>query len=344
MDLSISIVSWNVKEYLRNCLRSVFDTVNNVSFEVIVVDNNSNDETVQMVKDEFPFVKLIENKKNLGFAAANNQAIKQAKGKYILLLNPDTIILPGTIKGMVDFMNSHPEVSISSCRKIDKNGNQDLSDWIIRRYDPFSSFSFYMFIKGAVLHHFSNLLPNSKIIKKNIFNMSISTIDFDLRNKNNPVEVNVVWGSFMMMRREVIKQVGEFDESFFFEREDVDFCLRTKGAGCKIYSCPQYKIIHLKKRSISQWNKKARQDIKAYSRFLFYSKHKGKIWLFFKAFKIIITKIIGTGISSIFDFIFLIKKFKNKKKDGDLDLSTVCTDIRNLFRVIFNISPQFDRH
>ena len=174
MDLTISMVSWNVKEYLNNCLKSIYDTVNNLSFEVIMVDNNSNDGTAQMVKNQFPFIKLIENKRNCGFAVANNQAIKQASGKYILLLNPDTIILPGTIEGMVHFMNSHPKAGISSCRKIDQNGNQDPIDLVIGKYEPFS-FEFRKFFKEAILIRLSNLLPNSKIIKKNLFNMHIST-------------------------------------------------------------------------------------------------------------------------------------------------------------------------
>ncbi len=344
MDLSISIVSWNVREYLKNCLKSVYDTINNLSFEVIVVDNNSNDGTIQMIKDEFPFVKLIENRKNLGFAAANNQAIRQAKAEYILLLNPDTIILPGTIEGMLRFMDSYPEAGISSCRKIDENANSDILDTLFGKYEPFY-FNFYMFFKITILSHLSNLFPNSKLIKKNIFNMNTSNLDFNVCNKNKPVEVDVVWGSFMVIRKDVIKQVGEFDNRFFFTAEDNDFCYRTKRAGWKIYFCPQYEIVHLNEKSITQWSKKDKQNVKTYSLFIFYSKHKGKIWLFLIVFKMIGAKIMARGISLIFHFIFITKGVKRKKEDnGVMDLSSVSIDIINLFKVIFNISPNFKRN
>ena len=245
MELSISIVNWNVKGYLRRCLKSIYGSIENVSFEVIVVDNNSNDGIAEMLKNEFPYVKLIENKKNLGFAGANNQAIKQAKGKYILLLNPDTFILPGTIEGIVHFMNAHPEAGISSCRKVDRNRKQDSLDLAIGKYNPFSFLKSHSSFKIAILSCCSNLFINSKILKRALFNSCILRLDFNLCNKNKPVEVNVAWGCFMMIRKELLKQIGEFDERFFFAVEDMDFCYRAKEAGWKIYFHPQYEIIHL---------------------------------------------------------------------------------------------------
>ena len=343
MDLSISIVSWNVKEDLRRCLKSVYDTADNLSFEVIVVDNSSSDGSAQMIKDGFPHVKLIENRRNLGFAAANNQAIKQVKAKYTLLLNPDTIVLPGTIKGMVDFMDSHTEVGISSCTKLGQDGEQSRLGLSVRRYNPFPSFEFYKYLKGAILSRFARLFPNSKIIKKHIFNnIDILTFDFILGTKDKPVEVNVVWGSFMMIREEVIKRVGGLDERFFFGVDDDDFCYRVRRAGWKIYLNPQYKIVHLAGRSIGQWSEKDKKDIVIYSLFMFYSKHKGKIWLCSRGIKIISSKIIIAGILLIFDAIFITRGLKSKK--GDDRFSPVSMVIRNLFRVVFNISPKFNRY
>ncbi len=145
----------------------------------------------------------------------------------------------------------------------------------------------------------------------------------------------------MMIRRELLRRVGEFDRRLFFEQDDTDFCYRIKRVGGKIYYCPQYEIVHLGQRSISQWNKKDKIDVRTYSHFIFYSKYKGKIRLFLMVFKIIIEKIIIRGISLIFNSIFLIRGIKPEKEERQLYFNTISTDIRNLFRVIFNLLPQF---
>ena len=133
MDLSIIIVSYNTKELLEDCLKSVKTAINNLSSEVFVVDNDSHDGTSEAVKKNFSWVKLISNDKNLGFSKANNQAIKKAKGEYVLILNPDTKVSPDTFTLMLDFMKKNPDVGVASCRVEFPNGELDVD---CRRHFP----------------------------------------------------------------------------------------------------------------------------------------------------------------------------------------------------------------
>src|SRR3989338_7449727 len=184
MDLSIIIVSFNTKQLLADCLHSVKIAAQSIKSEVFIVDNNSSDGTVAMIKQNYPQVELIANKKNLGFSKANNQAFKKAKGKYVLILNPDTRLLPNTLRKMVEFMDKHQEVAISTCRVELADGSLDKD---CRRHFPTPWRSFC---------HFSNL---SKIFSKSkIFDQYYMGYVPD----NIEQEVDACAGAFMMIRAE----------------------------------------------------------------------------------------------------------------------------------------------
>ncbi len=225
MDLSIVIVNWRVKDLLKKCLRSIFDETKNIFFEVFVVDNNSGDGSVEMVRSRFPRVDLTASAENLGFAKGNNLAIKKTRGRYILLLNPDTEILENALEKMVRFMDAHPECGIAGCKLL----NADLSLQPSVRSFPTLASQVMILLK---LHH---LFPYSKAMYKYLVQ------DFDYEKTQ---EVDQIMGAFMIIRREVIEKIGLLDENFWIWFEEVDFCKRAKASGWKILYTPEAKIIH----------------------------------------------------------------------------------------------------
>jgi len=255
MDLSIIIVSWNVKNLLRKCLESIYRETKNLKFEVFVVDNYSQDKTVEMIKTDFPRVNLIANQENAGFAQANNQAIHQAKGDFILLLNPDTEILENALEKMVDFMKSHSDAGVAGCQFLNSDKSLQPS---VRRFPTFSSMSLIM----LKLHR---LFPKSNPIKYYLAN------DF---NYSKTQEVDQVMGAFFMIKYEVIKKVGLLDKNFYIWFEEVDYCQRAKKNGWKIYYTPEAKIIHRFAQSFQQVTGLRKQLIFNHSLIYYFKKHK----------------------------------------------------------------------
>ncbi|MFA5128637.1 MAG: glycosyltransferase family 2 protein [Patescibacteria group bacterium] len=225
MDLSIIIVNWKVKDLLEKCLKSIFEQTKDITFEVFVVDNNSGDGSVEMVREKFPQVDLTASAENLGFAKGNNLAIKKSRGRYILLLNPDTEILDNALGKMVQFMDTHPECGIGGCKLL----NPDLSLQPSVRAFPDLASQIFILLK---IHH---LLPHSKTMYKYLVQ------DFDYEKIQ---EADQVMGAFMLIRREVINKIGMLDENFWIWFEEVDFCKRAKEADFKILYTPEAKIIH----------------------------------------------------------------------------------------------------
>jgi len=223
IDLSIIIVNYNTKNFLRRCLESLIS-----NYEIIVVDNNSSDGSPLMVTKEFPQVKLIKNKKNLGFAKANNLAIKKSSGRYILFLNPDTIVQKDTIKTMIKFMEENPKVGASTCRVELTNGQLDQA---CHRGFP-TAWNAFCYFSGL-----------GKIFPKSKFFAGYSLTYLPL-NKVHEIDAGV--GAFLIVRREAGEQVGWFDEDYFWYGEDLDFCYRLKQKGWKIMFVPTTKIIHWK--------------------------------------------------------------------------------------------------
>ena len=231
MLLSVVIVNYNVKYFLEQCLRSVFDATQGIEAEVWVVDNNSVDGSVQMVRDKFPEVNLIANGDNPGFAKANNQAIRQCKGDYILLLNPDTLVQKDTFFTCIEFYRNHPDCGGLSVKMIDGEGRFLKES---KRGFPSPATSFYK-ISGLI-----KLFPHNK---------KVGAYYMGHLDDNTVNEVDVLPGAFLMISREALEKTGLLDESYFMYGEDIDFSWRIKLAGYKNYYLPTTRILHYKGES-----------------------------------------------------------------------------------------------
>jgi GT2 family glycosyltransferase len=227
-DLSVIIVNYNTREILRHCLRSIFNQDQGIRLQVIVVDNGSRDNSSAMVRKEFPDVLLLENERNEGFSAGNNRGLPHCEGEFILLLNSDTIVLPGTLERMVDFARNRPDAGILGCKLVRPNGELD---WACRRGFPTPMVALFKFLG---LHR---ILPRSRLFGR--YNMTY--LDADLT-----YEVDSVVGAFMMIRRPVLARLEGLDEDFFMYGEDLDICFRAKQADFKVYYVGQNQVIHIK--------------------------------------------------------------------------------------------------
>ncbi|HID95340.1 MAG TPA: glycosyltransferase [Candidatus Latescibacteria bacterium] len=231
MDLSIVIVNYNVKSFLRQALRTIVDASRGLETEIFVVDNGSSDGSAEMVSELYPGVQLIQNRQNVGFARANNQALRRCQGRYILLINPDTIVRQDTLVTMVRFLDEHPEAGAAGCKILNPDGTLQLA---CRRGFPTPGAAFFK-ITGL-----SRLFPKSSRFAR----YNLTYLDPDQVH-----EVDALSGSFMVVRREALDGVGLLDETFFMYGEDLDLCYRIKEAGWKIFYVPETEIIHFKGES-----------------------------------------------------------------------------------------------
>lgn len=231
MELTVIIVNYNVKFFLEQCLHSVKNASEKNNVEVIVVDNNSADGSGSMVRGKFPQVLLIENKNNLGFSSANNQALRIAKGKYCLLLNPDTIVEENTFIKCINFMDEHPEAGALGVKMIDGKGNFLPES---KRALPTPSVAFYK------VFGFSRLFPKSKIFGR---------YHLGFLDNNSTHEVDILCGAFMFIRKKALDETGLLDENFFMYGEDIDISYRIIKEGYKNYYFPETTIIHYKGES-----------------------------------------------------------------------------------------------
>jgi len=268
MDVSIIIVSYNTKDFLEKCLDSLKkNSPQNFSVEILVVDNDSKDESGGMVKEKFPDVILIENKENVGFSKANNMGIKHVKGRYVLFLNSDTEMREGTLETMISFMDEHPDAGAATCQVVMLNGQID--DASHRGFPtPWNSFT-----------HFSGLgkiFPNSMLL--NGYNLAWK----DLKNIHT---IDALAGAFMIVRRKAGDEVGWWDEDYFFYGEDLDFCYMLKQKGWNIYYVPTVSVLHYKgvsggiknvSKELTTASKETKRKV-TYERFramkVFYKKH-----------------------------------------------------------------------
>ncbi|TSA11181.1 MAG: glycosyltransferase family 2 protein [Deltaproteobacteria bacterium] len=288
MDISIIIVNWNTKDLLRNCLNSIYQTVQNISFEIIVVDNASHDGSVAMLREEFPQVTIIENTTNLGFGAANNQAISIMKGRYALLLNTDTILTKDAVYELFSFMEAHPDAATACGQLLNADGSKQNS---------IASFPtlWTLFLNTSLLEY---LLPKSYPSKR-----------YDYKW---PIEVDSGIGACLMVRKQAIDEVGMFDERYFFFFEETDWALQMKTAGWKIYHVPSARIYHLQGQSIGR---DIRSRIEFYrSRYQFFRKWKGRSYYQLVSLVIFVRTTINWLLTSFGNLVTLCtnKNLRNK--------------------------------
>jgi GT2 family glycosyltransferase len=226
INLSICIVTLWARDYLKECLRTLDESGFHRSMEIIVVDQNSKDGTVEMLQHDYPDVKIIQTQGNEGFTRPMNLAMKASQGRYVAQLNPDTLIHPGALDKLSDFLDEHADVGIVGPKVLNPDGSLQAP---CRRGDA---------RPWAVISYFSGL---SKLFPDKAFFNSylLSHLDED---RSYPVDV--VSGSCMVIRREVIDKIGYLDELFFAYQEDADYCLRTRSAGWQVYYYPDAKITH----------------------------------------------------------------------------------------------------
>jgi GT2 family glycosyltransferase len=240
---------------VKQCIRNVKVSVNNLAYEIIVVDNGSSDGCGEMIKENFPEIKFIQLPKNIGFAAGNNVGIKETKGEYIMLLNPDVTALNGSIEKMVGFMKTHPEVGLAGPKLINPDGTYQIScrtfqtpKLILYRRTPLGNF------KQAARELREHLMT-----------------DFD--HKSNR-EVDWVMGACMLVRQSALDKVGLLDERFFFYVEDMDWCRRFWENGFKVYYLAETEMVHLYERAsaVESWkfwtfNKMTRRHIASWVKY-----------------------------------------------------------------------------
>lgn len=234
IDISVIIVNYNVRDLLENCINSVLAASSRLKVEIVVVDNNSFDGSAEHIRSKFssnPSVKLIENKVNLGFAKANNLGVKYTSGKFLLILNPDTILQEDTLEKTLSFYDRDDLIAAVTCKLVLPNGKLDLA---CRRSFPSTSVALYRMLG------LSRVFPKSKIFGK----YNLTYLD-----ENESYEVDSICGAFMLIRKDIYDKVGGFDEEYFMFGEDLDLCYRIKRAGYKIFYYSGSSTIHYKGES-----------------------------------------------------------------------------------------------
>jgi GT2 family glycosyltransferase len=231
-DVSIVIVNYNVRDLVDNCISSIYSANNkNHKIEIFFVDNNSIDGSVKYIKEKYPEVKAISNDRNIGFSKANNIALKQASGKYILILNPDTVLEEGTFSKMIDFCEQNKDTGAVTSKLILSNGKLDSA--CKRSFPTFP-------VALPRIFGLSKLFPKSKIFGK----YNLTYLD-----ENKTYEVDSICGAFMFIPKEILDITGFFDEDYFMYGEDLDLCFKIKKNGFKVYYYPEVTTIHYKGES-----------------------------------------------------------------------------------------------
>lgn len=257
MDVSIIIVAWNVRKLLYKCIKSVYDQTTGISFEVIYVDNASEDGSVEMVKNEFTDVRIIENDENRGFIIANNQGIEIAEGRYVLLLNSDTIVLDNTIAKTVEFTDAHPEAAVVGCRVL----------------NPDRSLQRACFMYPSVLNMFLSATYLYKIFPRSRF---FGRERMTWWNFDEVREVETVCGCYSLVRKEAIDEVGVMDPTYFVYGDDPDWCYRFKENGWRIMFTPDAEIIHLGGQTTKQMSREFKWQLSG-SVLIFMRLHRNKV-------------------------------------------------------------------
>lgn len=301
--LSIVIVSWNTRELLRKCLASIYAYPPDETFEIWVVDNASTDGSGEMVKQQFPEVNVIENQNNPGFAGANNQGIRQSCADYVLLLNPDTEVLPGALRTLMAFMKASPNVGACGSRVLNPDKSLQISTYPI----PTLSREFWR------LFHFDTL-------------WAYGVYDMHTWPTNTPRQVEVLLGACILVRAAVLDEIGLMSEDYFMYTEEVDLCYRIAKSRWQIYWVPTAEIIHYGGQSTQQVSRQ--MFIHLYkSKVLFFKKHYGTFSAFL--YKLILLSAAGFRLA-LSPFAFL---YQSPVREARLELAH---NYRQLVKVLFS--------
>jgi GT2 family glycosyltransferase len=304
VDVSVVIVNWNSWGVLRDCLNSFFGTSDGLSYEVIVVDNASSDSSCAYIVRDYPTVKLIRNEHNFGFAAANNQGIRETLGRYVLLLNPDTIVHSGAIVECIQFADNENRCGVLGCRTLEADGSLQHNCFLPPGF-------LNLAISTFGLHR---VFPRSKIFGRE--RMTYWQLD-DCRKVSN------VAGCFMLARSEAIAEVGLLDEKFFMYAEEMDWCQRFRDAGWEVWYTPNATITHLGGISSAQ-NMEGMKTEGIRSLIYYINKHCGKAEGILCRLLLALTQVSRT----------LVKVFR--PQNGDRAIRTLTQTILRL-RIIFSI-------
>lgn len=258
IDLSISLLSFNNKELLKNCLSSIYQNTKTIKFEIFLVDNGSQDGSTEMVRKKFPQVKLIANKTNRLYIKGHNQNLRRVKGRYFLILNEDTYLPPETLDKMVSFMDANPKIGLASCRQVGQDGKVDMT---CSRFP----------------HPIYEILEISYI--KKLLSFTLGDYRYADWDRSTSRSVDVVPGSFIIGRSQLLKKVGLFDQkNFLFFYGEPDYCQRVKKNGFEVVHNGQIIITHFKSKGLSHLTTLVRYRLSQQDLLAYYKKYFGKIW------------------------------------------------------------------
>jgi len=252
MKLSIIIISWNTADLLAQCLASIYAHPPQETFEVLVVDNASTDDSVAMVHRRFPQVQVLDNQENTGFARANNQAIRRSRGEYLLLLNPDTNVAPNALQTLVEWLENHPQTGAVGPRTLNPDGTLQIS----------------AYPAPTLMGELWRLLHLDQFHPYGVYAMDTWPLDA-------PRQVDALLGACLLLRRQVIEQIGLLDEAYFIYSEEIDLCYRLQTAGWQLYWLPTATIVHYGGQSTQQVA--AEMFLRLYQgKLFFFRKHHGR--------------------------------------------------------------------
>jgi GT2 family glycosyltransferase len=273
MDISIIIVNWNTRDLLQSCLESILKTIHDISYEIICVDNASRDGSVAMLQDKYREVRLIQNEKNRGFGAANNQAMRIMTGRYALLLNSDTVLTENAVRELYAFMETHPSAAMACGQLLNADGGKQNS------VASFPNLLTLLTNTSLLEYLFPNRYPSKRY------------------NHDKPIEVDSCIGACLLVRKKAIDDVGMLDERYFFFFEETDWAYQMKEAGWNVFHVPAAFIYHLQGQSIGR---DIQSRIEFYrSRYQFFRKWKSRPYYILVRFVVMIRLCINWLLTSL---------------------------------------------
>lgn len=261
-DVSVIIVSWNVRDIVNECIRSIIDQ-SNCALEIIVIDNDSSDGSADLIADTYPHVRLIRNSQNLGFAAANNQGLEIANGRFVLLLNPDTIVWDGAIDKMLSWAETQESLGCAGCQIYE-------SETEIQRTSFKDPSPYILFLVASGIHRFWR------------FWKPLGEPEYSWWDRTSEREVDVISGMFMLVPRKVVDEIGPMDPAFFVYSEEADWCRRIRNAGYRCIYTPIAKVLHCDGGNKSTYQIRTKMYVQLQkSQLIYVKKHYGMLGFLF---------------------------------------------------------------